>query len=73
VSEADTAARRNKLVDARLVVEHTRERLAAARARGGVELHMSLDDIDVLVRYSSAAITGYMRGLANKGADDTPK
>jgi hypothetical protein len=59
---------RNKLVEDRLVVEHTRERLAAARARGGAELHMSLDEIDVLVRYSSAAITGYMR-LLDKGKD----
>jgi hypothetical protein len=61
--------RRNKLVDARLTVEHTRERLAAAKAKGGVELHMSLEDVDVLVRYASAAITGYMRGLEKAGPE----
>lgn len=64
MSDAESAEeRRNKLVEARLTVEHTRERLAAAKARGGVELHVSLEDVDVLVRFASAAITAYMRGL----------
>lgn len=64
MSDAESAeVRRNKLVNARRTAERTRARLAAAKAKGGVELHMSLEDVDVLVRYASAAITGYMRGL----------
>jgi len=61
----DAAAKRNKLVEARLAVEHTRERLARARRcrRGSCEAQR-LRELAQL-RYSSAAITGYMRGLAN--------
>jgi hypothetical protein len=40
-------------------VSRMRRRLVAAQARGQVELHVSLDDVELLVGLSSAGIRAY--------------
>jgi ATP-dependent exoDNAse (exonuclease V) beta subunit len=54
------------LDEASATIERIRARMAEARGRNRVELHVSLDDIAVLVQFADAAAKAYAKVLRAK-------
>jgi hypothetical protein len=59
------------LDEAHATIKRMRDRMAAARKRGGVELHVSLDEVATLVQFANVAVVAYKKKLAAEKAKCT--